>query len=52
MVIGKSLGTCAAARAAQNGHDAVWLTPLLHLREVAETNETENIGPSASSGNP
>lgn len=31
IVIGKSLGTCAAARAAQCGYNAIWLTPLLHL---------------------
>lgn len=34
IVIGKSLGTCAAAAAARRGYDAVWLTPLLNLREV------------------
>jgi hypothetical protein len=35
-VIGKSLGTCAAAVAADRGYDAIWLTPLLHLPEVVE----------------
>jgi len=34
LVVGKSLGTCAAAYAAERGYDAVWLTPLLHLAEV------------------
>lgn len=36
IVIGKSLGTCAAAVAARNAYDAVWLTPLLHLPELVE----------------
>lgn len=36
IVIGKSLGTCAAAVTAHRGFDAVWLTPLLHLRRVVE----------------
>lgn len=35
LVIGKSLGTLAAGRAAQCGHDAAWLTPLLTDREAA-----------------
>lgn len=34
LVIAKSLGTCAAAHAAQRGYEAVWLTPLLHLPEI------------------
>ncbi len=34
-VIGKSLGTTAAAYAGQEGYDAVWLTPLLRLPQVA-----------------
>lgn len=34
LVVGKSLGTCAAERAARLGYDAIWLTPLLHLPEV------------------
>ncbi len=36
LVIGKSLGTCAAACTADRGYDAVWLTPLLHLPEVVD----------------
>lgn len=36
LVIGKSLGTCGAALAAQRGFDAIWLTPLLHLPEVVQ----------------
>jgi len=34
LVVGKSLGTCAAAWAGRRGYDAVWLTRLLHLPEV------------------
>lgn len=36
LVVGKSLGTCGAARAAERGYDAVWLTPLLHLPEIVQ----------------
>lgn len=43
LVIGKSLGTCAAAETARRGHDAIWLTPLLHLPEVAQA-MSENPG--------
>jgi len=35
LVIAKSLGTLAAARAAARGYDAAWLTPLLADREAA-----------------
>ncbi len=35
LVIAKSLGTLAAARAAAHGYDAAWLTPLLTDREAA-----------------
>lgn len=34
LVVGKSLGTCAAAQVAEHGCDAIWLTPLLHLPPV------------------
>lgn len=34
LVVGKSLGTCAAAQATRQAYDAIWLTPLLHLPEV------------------
>lgn len=34
LVVGKSLGSCAAAYAAERGYDAIWLTPLLHLPPV------------------
>ena len=36
LVIAKSLGTLAAARAAERRYDAVWLTPLLTDPEAAE----------------
>jgi pimeloyl-ACP methyl ester carboxylesterase len=36
LVVAKSLGTCAAALAAERGYDAVWLTPLLHLPLVVD----------------
>ncbi|MGN6332674.1 MAG: alpha/beta hydrolase [Motilibacteraceae bacterium] len=36
LVVGKSLGTCAAALAADRGYEAVWLTPLLHLPLVVD----------------
>lgn len=36
LVIGKSLGTCAAAVAGERAYDAIWLTPLLHLPAVVE----------------
>ena len=36
LVVAKSLGTLAAARAAALGHEAAWLTPLLTDREAAE----------------
>ncbi|UNX53657.1 hypothetical protein MF406_11725 [Georgenia sp. TF02-10] len=36
LVVGKSLGSCAAARAARHGYDGIWLTPLLHLPEVVQ----------------
>jgi len=36
LVIGKSLGTLGARRAAERGLDAVWLTPLLNEPSVAE----------------
>ena len=36
LVIGKSLGTCAADYARRHGYDAVWLTPLLHLPDVVD----------------
>lgn len=36
LVIGKSLGTLAAARAAARGYDAAWLTPLLTDHEAVE----------------
>lgn len=36
LVVGKSLGTCAAEHAAQREYDAIWLTPLLHLPEVVQ----------------
>lgn len=35
LVIGKSLGSCAAPYAAEMGYDAVWLTPLLKLPALA-----------------
>ena len=34
VVVGKSLGTRAAPWAAQQGHDAIWLTPLLFVDEL------------------
>jgi pimeloyl-ACP methyl ester carboxylesterase len=36
IVVGKSLGTCAASYAAERGLDAIWLTPLLVDPVVAE----------------
>lgn len=36
LVVAKSLGTLAAARAAAHGFDAAWLTPLLTHPEAAE----------------
>lgn len=36
VVVGKSLGTRAASYAAERGLDAIWLTPLLVVPEVAE----------------
>jgi hypothetical protein len=36
LVVAKSLGTLAAARAAAHGYDAAWLTPLLTDPEAAE----------------
>jgi hypothetical protein len=39
LFVGKSLGTHAAALAAERGHPAVWLTPLLHYRQVVEALE-------------
>ena len=36
LVVGKSLGTLAAARAAAQGYPAVWLTPLLSEPDAAE----------------
>ena len=36
LVIGKSLGTLGARRAAERGLDAVWLTPLLNEPSIAE----------------
>ena len=36
LVVGKSLGTRAAAYAAERGLDAVWLTPLLVVPELVE----------------
>jgi hypothetical protein len=36
LVVAKSLGTLAAARAAEQGYDAAWLTPLLTDRDAAE----------------
>ena len=36
LVVGKSLGTRAAAYAAERGLDAIWFTPLLVDPEVAE----------------
>lgn len=36
LVVGKSLGTCAAAHAARHRYDAIWLTPLLHLPEIVQ----------------
>ncbi|MCD4525921.1 hypothetical protein [Nocardioides sp. cx-173] len=35
LVVGKSLGTLAAARAAARGYDAAWLTPLLNEPDAA-----------------
>jgi hypothetical protein len=35
-VVGKSLGTLAAPLAAERGWDAVWFTPLMGLRALAE----------------
>ncbi len=43
LVVGKSLGTCAADYASQHGYDAIWLTPLLHLPDVVEA-MTRNPG--------
>ena len=34
VVVGKSLGTRAAPWAAEQGHDAIWLTPLLFVDEL------------------
>jgi hypothetical protein len=39
LFVGKSLGTHAAALAAERAHPAVWLTPLLHYRQVVEALE-------------
>jgi hypothetical protein len=39
LFIGKSLGTHAAALAAERDHPAVWLTPLLHYAQVVEALE-------------
>ncbi|ONI78170.1 alpha/beta hydrolase [Kribbella sp. ALI-6-A] len=39
LFVGKSLGTHAAALAAERGHPAVWLTPLLQYRQVVEALE-------------
>ncbi|MBB5840812.1 alpha/beta hydrolase [Kribbella italica] len=39
LLIGKSLGTHAAALAAERGHPAVWLTPLLHHKQVVDALE-------------
>lgn len=36
LLVGKSLGTWAASYAAERGLDAVWLTPLLVVPELAE----------------
>ena len=36
LVVAKSLGTLAAARAAQRRYDAAWLTPLLSEPDLAE----------------
>ena len=36
LVVAKSLGTLAAARAAERGYDAAWLTPLLSEPDLAE----------------
>lgn len=36
LVVAKSLGTLAAARAATRGYDAAWLTPLLSEPDAAE----------------
>lgn len=36
VVVAKSLGTLAAAYAAERGYDAAWLTPLLTEPEIAE----------------
>lgn len=36
LVIAKSLGTLAAARAAERGYDAAWLTPLLSESALAD----------------
>lgn len=36
LVVGKSLGTRAASYAAERGLDAIWLTPLLVVPELAE----------------
>jgi hypothetical protein len=36
LVVAKSLGTLAAARAAARGHDAAWLTPLLTEQGAAK----------------
>ncbi|MFT4081062.1 MAG: hypothetical protein QM638_00600 [Nocardioides sp.] len=36
LIVAKSLGTLAAARAAERDYDAVWLTPLLGEPDVAE----------------
>jgi hypothetical protein len=36
LIVAKSLGTLAAARAAAHGYDAAWLTPLLNDRDAAE----------------
>ncbi len=39
LFVGKSLGTHAAALAAERGHPAVWLTPLLKYKQVVEALE-------------
>jgi hypothetical protein len=36
LVVAKSLGTLAAARAAERAYDAAWLTPLLTEADLAE----------------
>lgn len=36
LVIGKSLGSCAAPYAAEMGYDAVWLTPVLNVPAVVD----------------